>query len=69
MQKWNYFVVDLTALPVASWLNQFGSDGWELVIVIPKLDGATVYFKRPAVASAAGAQIEPGFLNTPSTNA
>jgi hypothetical protein len=41
MQRWEYWVVSLRGEQYTAALNEFGSDGWELVSVIPEAVGAT----------------------------
>ena len=53
MQKWEYFKYYSPTLPTAEELNDYGEDGWELVIIVegdkpipPSGKGFISYFKR-----------------------
>ncbi len=50
MQKWEYATVPLLVHATKQILDNFGSDGWELVQVVPGPGGGDTlvgYFKRP----------------------
>lgn len=54
MQKFEYKTIKLFSMP-SSQLNSLGSDGWELITVIPLLDFPVgyfkYYFKRPVIST------------------
>lgn len=56
MQRWEYLTTPLIIHNTAAILNNWGSEGWELVQVITGPEGGLVaYLKRPILAeSAAG---------------
>ncbi len=47
--QWEYRVerADLLDPERQDWLNTLGAEGWELVAVVPRADGAQLVFKRP----------------------
>jgi len=50
MQKWEYATVPLLVHATKQILDNWGSDGWELVQVVPGPGGVeqlVAYFKRP----------------------
>ena len=49
MQKWEYATIPLIIHNTKAILDTWGDDGWELVAVIPGLDGQNLvaYLKRP----------------------
>lgn len=49
MQKWEYFTAPILSHVAQQILNNFGSEGWELVQVAPGPNPDTMvgYFKRP----------------------
>ena len=50
MTKWEYFVAPILSHIAQQLLNNFGSDGWELVQIVPGPAGnenVVAYFKRP----------------------
>ncbi|MEI2774548.1 MAG: hypothetical protein V9G19_00960 [Tetrasphaera sp.] len=49
MTTWEYLTAPLLVHNTKQILDNFGSDGWELVTVIPGPDGQSLvaYFKRP----------------------
>ena len=51
MQKWEYRVCFTITVPTQDELNQFGTEGWELVTVVAgttsRGSGYLAYFKRP----------------------
>ncbi len=50
MQKWEYLTAPLIVHNTKAILDNFGSDGWELVQVVEGPGGSLVaYFKRPKV--------------------
>jgi hypothetical protein len=55
MQKWEYLTAPLLIHNTKQILDNFGTDGWELVAVVPGPNGPqqlVAYFKRPVVATA-----------------
>ncbi|GAA4695080.1 protein of unknown function (DUF4177) [Promicromonospora umidemergens] len=48
--KWEYATIPLLIHNTKAILDQWGSDGWELVQVVPGPDGTglVAYLKRPA---------------------
>jgi hypothetical protein len=49
MSKWEYLTAPLIIHNTTAILNNFGSQGWELVQIMPTPEGGLVaYFKRPA---------------------
>ena len=61
MPAWEYITTPLMVHSTAAILNNWGSDGWELVQVVTGPEGGLVaYFKRPrgggdSAAASAGA--------------
>lgn len=56
MPVWEYVTTPLMVHSTAAILNNWGSDGWELVQVVQGPEGGLVaYFKRPAGAGDDGA--------------
>lgn len=53
MQKWEYQTAPLLVHATKQILDNFGSDGWELVQVVPGPNPESVvgYFKRPVEGS------------------
>ncbi len=54
---WEYATVPLITHATKQILDQWGSDGWELVTVMPGPTGAenlVAYLKRPVAASGSG---------------
>lgn len=50
MQQWEYLTAPVMIHNTKAILDNFGSDGWELVQIVTMLDGNFVaYFKRPRV--------------------
>lgn len=48
MQKWEYLTAPLIIHNTTAVLNNFGSQGWELVQIMTTAEGGLVaYFKRP----------------------
>jgi hypothetical protein len=49
MTKWEYLTAPLLVHNTKQILDNFGSDGWELVQVVPGLtpENLVAYFKRP----------------------
>jgi hypothetical protein len=49
MTKWEYLTAPLLVHNTKAILDTFGSDGWELVTIIPGLnpENLVAYFKRP----------------------
>jgi len=48
-QKWEYQVAPIPLHNEQLMLNNFGTDGWELVTLTPNQQGGLVaFFKRPA---------------------
>lgn len=49
MNKWEYFVAPILSHAAQQILNNYGSEGWELVSVVPTPGSETSvgYFKRP----------------------
>jgi hypothetical protein len=48
MPRWEYLTTPLVIHNTAAILNNWGSDGWELVQVVPGPEGGLVaYLKRP----------------------
>lgn len=55
MPRWEYATIPLIIHNTAAILNTWGSEGWELVQVVPGPEGGLVaYLKRP-VETEAGA--------------
>ncbi len=53
MVLWEYFTAPLIVHNTTAILNNFGSEGWELVTVLQNPEGALVaYLKRPVEAHA-----------------
>ena len=53
MTTWEYATVPLLVHATKQILDNFGSDGWELVQVVPGPGGSdqlVAYFKRPVAA-------------------
>ena len=52
MTKWEYATVPLIVHATKQILDNWGEDGWELVQVAPRADGASLvaYLKRPKKA-------------------
>ena len=52
-KKWDYLIFSWAptgiGLSFQDELNEFGSEGWELVTIIEFKDGIRAYFKRPAL--------------------
>jgi hypothetical protein len=53
MEKWEYTSVvivkgqqDAGSASEVALLNEYGSEGWKLVVVVPYGDGLVAYFKR-----------------------
>ncbi|HEX4057661.1 MAG TPA: hypothetical protein VHX87_05020 [Galbitalea sp.] len=54
MPSWEYMTTPLIIHNTAAILNNWGSDGWELVQVVPGPEGGLVaYFKRERAATGA----------------
>ena len=53
MQKWEYQTAPILVHATKQILDNFGSDGWELVAVVPGPNPETLvaYFKRPVEQS------------------
>ncbi|MGH7425675.1 MAG: hypothetical protein ACREJP_05865 [Candidatus Methylomirabilales bacterium] len=51
MTRWEYASVPVIPHAVQEILNNWGRDGWELVVVFspPDVPGVVAYFKRPLV--------------------
>ncbi|MDR0432650.1 MAG: DUF4177 domain-containing protein [Bifidobacteriaceae bacterium] len=49
MTQWEYLTAPLLTHNTKSLLDNFGTEGWELVAVVPGRDGSGLiaYFKRP----------------------
>lgn len=49
MQTWEYLTAPVMVHNTKAILDNFGSDGWELVsiIVMPDTNNLVAYFKRP----------------------
>jgi len=51
MPAWEYLTTPLMIHNTAAILNNWGSDGWELVQIVPGPEGGLVaYLKRPLAA-------------------
>ena len=52
MTKWEYMTAPVLVHATKQILDNFGSDGWELVQVVPGMnpENLVAYFKRPVVA-------------------
>lgn len=51
MRRWEYVTAPILFHREAAILNNWGSEGWELVQVVPGPEGANVgYFKRPVAS-------------------
>ena len=60
--KWEYFVAPVLSHVAQQILNNFGSEGWELVQLAPgpNPDSLVGYFKRPTpIASSATSSAQP----------
>jgi hypothetical protein len=56
MPTWEYITTPLIIHNTTAILNNWGSEGWELVQIVTGPEGGLVaYFKRPAGSSGAGA--------------
>jgi hypothetical protein len=57
MTKWEYVTVPLLVHATKQILDNWGSDGWELVQVVPGLnpENLVAYLKRPVTETGAGA--------------
>ncbi|MER3388198.1 MAG: DUF4177 domain-containing protein [Microcella pacifica] len=54
MTQWEYLTTPLMIHTTQAILNNWGSDGWELVQIVPGPEGGLVaYFKRPLEGTAA----------------
>jgi hypothetical protein len=52
MMQWEYLTTPLMIHTTQAILNNWGSEGWELVQVVTGPEGGLVaYFKRPAAAA------------------
>ncbi len=56
MPTWEYITTPLIIHNTTAILNNWGSEGWELVQIVTGPEGGLVaYFKRPAGSAGAGA--------------
>ena len=53
MTKWEYLTAPVLVHSTKQILDNFGSDGWELVQIVPGMnpENLVAYFKRPRIAS------------------
>lgn len=56
MTKWEYFVAPILIHASQQILNNFGSEGWELVQIVPGQNPESLvgYFKRPVAQAETG---------------